>query len=249
MYVQKIFLKDFRNFDELNLKPNIATNIFLGQNAQGKTNILEAVHFASLGRSRAAKDFELVRHGLPCAIVRINFCKADISHELAIEITASRRHRKVLFDGNEIKFREIVGKLNSVMFSPEDLFMFKNSPSVRRKFLDGEISQASPIYFSALVTYNRLVDQRNNLLKKIREGFVSPANLDLWTEQLANAAAKLTVKRLVTVRKLNSLANAMQEKISSQSEKLSIKYDMHGLQEFDRAELEKINLQEISDST
>ena len=244
MHIEKIFLQNYRNFNELVLNPEVAINIFLGQNAQGKTNILESINFASLGKSRAAKDFELVRQGETSALIRINFFKADISHEIAIEISADRKRRRVLMDGNAIKFREIVGKLNSVMFSPEDLFMFKNSPAVRRKFLDGEISQASPIYFNNLVIYNRLTDQRNNLLKKIREGFASPADLDLWTEQLANAAAKITVKRLQAIDKLNFLANEAQKKISSQAENLSINYDFHGLLDFKVEELQKICLQE-----
>ena len=240
MHIEKIFLKNYRNFDELSLNPEVAINIFLGQNAQGKTNILESVNFSSLGKSRAAKDFELVRHGEISALIKINFFKADISHELAIEIFADRKRRRVFLDGNEIKFREIVGKLNSVLFSPEDLFMFKSSPAVRRKFLDSEISQASPIYFSDLVTYNRLLEQRNNLLKQIREGFSAPANLDLWTEQLSKSAAKITVKRLQSIDKLNSLANDAQKKISSQAENLSINYDFHGLLNLNPDEVKKI---------
>jgi len=244
MHIEKIFLKNYRNFNELNLSPEVAINIFLGQNAQGKTNILESINFASLGKSRATKDFELVRQGENSALIKINFFKADISHELAIEISADRRRRRVLLDGNAIKFREIVGKLNSVLFSPEDLFMFKNSPAVRRKFLDSEISQASPIYFNNLVTYSRLVDQRNNLLKKIREGFATSADLDLWTEQLANSAAKITVKRLESIDKLNFLADDAQKKISSQSENLAINYDFHGLLDFKVEDLQKICRQE-----
>ena len=242
MYITEIFLKNYRNFDELSLNLEVAINIFLGKNAQGKTNILESINFSSLGKSRAAKDFELVRRGENFAWIKIIFFKADISHELKIEISAERKikRRKVFLDGNEIKFREIVGKLNSVLFSPEDLFMFKNSPAIRRKFLDSEISQASPIYFANLVTYNRLVEQRNNLLKQIREGISSPQNLDLWTEQLSNAAAKITVKRLESVEKLSELANAAQKKISSDAENLSIQYEFHGLQDLNPAEVEKI---------
>ena len=246
MYIKEIFLKNYRNFDELNLNLEVAINIFLGKNAQGKTNILESINFSSLGKSRAAKDFELVRRGENFAWIKIIFFKADISHELKIEISAERKikRRKVFLDGNEIKFREIVGKLNSVLFSPEDLFMFKNSPAIRRKFLDSEISQASPIYFANLVTYNRLVEQRNNLLKQIREGISSPQNLDLWMEQLSNAAAKITVKRLQSIDKLNFLADDAQKKISSQSENLSICYDFHGLLDLNPAELKRICRQE-----
>lgn len=238
MIIEKIFLKDFRNFSELNLSPKNEINIFLGKNAQGKTNILEAIYFSSLGKSRAAKDSELIRHEKNSAIVRIKFFKAEISHELAMEISAEKR-KKILLDGNSIQFKNLIGKLNSVMFSPEDIFMFKNSPSVRRKFLDGEISQASPIYFANLSNFNRLADQRNNLLKKIREGLASPANLDLWSEQFSVAAAKIILKRLQAIDKLNFLANLMQRKISAQSENLSVIYDFHGLEESNKNFLKK----------
>lgn len=239
MRISKIFLRDFRNFSELEIFPSDEINIFLGQNAQGKTNILEAINFSSLGRSRSSKDSELIRREQTSALLRINFFKFDVPHELAIEISPGKRRRNVLLDGNPIRFRAIIGKLNSVMFSPEDLFMFKNSPLIRRKFLDGEISQASPTYFSDLVTYNRLVDQRNNLLKKIREGLSSPADLDLWSEQLAIAAAKITAKRIISVEKLNLAANSVQKKISSNAENLSVEYNIHGLQPADRTYAEK----------
>lgn len=231
MIIAEIFLNDFRNFVALDLKLDAAINIFLGRNAQGKTNILEAIHFASLGRSRAAKDFELVRWTLPSAVIRINFSRAEISHVLAIELSAEKKRRRILLDGNAIRFRDLIGRLNSVMFSPEDLFMFKGAPIVRRKFLDGFIAQGSPVYFVELTTYNRLVDQRNNLLKKIREGLAAPNNLELWNEQLADAAAKITLRRRAAIDKLNLIANSIQQKISAQSENLAISYDMHGLQD------------------
>ena len=120
MNIAKIFFSNFRNFAELNLNLDAAVNIFLGKNAQGKTNILEAINFISLGRSRATKDFELVRWNQDTALIRINFSKADVSHNLAVEISADKRRRRILFDGNSIKFRELIGKLNSVLFSPEE---------------------------------------------------------------------------------------------------------------------------------
>ncbi len=241
MYVEEIFLTDFRNFERVDLKFDPAINIFLGKNAQGKTNILEAIHLAALGKSRAAADFELIRWDCPSALVKLKFFKTEIEHNLAFELTTGKR-RKILFDANSIRPRDLVGKLNSVMFSPEDLFMFKNSPVNRRRFLDGEISQASPVYFSDISAYGRLVDQRNNLLKKIREGFARPDDLDLWTEQLAGVAAKIVIKRLNTIYKLNFLANLMQRKISSQVENLTVEYDFHGLEDFDREKFKNIGI-------
>ena len=228
MHAAEIFLKDWRNISEINFRPDAAINIFLGRNAQGKTNILEAINFATLLRSRAGKEFELIRWGQGAAIIRIKFFKTGVSHELAIEISAERR-RRIFLDANPIRPRELIGKLNSVLFSPEDLFMFKGSPIGRRKFLDAQISQASPIYFMDLLKYNRIVEQRNVLLKKIRDGSAKANELDLWDTQLAFAAEKVLSKRLSSVRKLNSLANAAQQKISSQSENLSIVYEMRGL--------------------
>lgn len=228
MYIAEIFLKDWRNISEIKFCPDTAINIFLGRNAQGKTNILEAINFASLLRSRAGKDIELIRWRQSAALIRIKFFKAGVSHELAIEISEERR-RRILLDANPIRPRELVGKLNSVFFSPEDLFMFKGSSIGRRKFLDAQISQASPIYFLDLLKYNRIVEQRNVLLKKIREGSAKMNELELWDEQLAFVAEKILIKRLSSVRKLNSLANAAQQEISSRNENLSVVYEMRGL--------------------
>ena len=225
MKIAEIFFRDWRNIAELTINPSDAVNIFLGRNAQGKTNILEAINFASLLRSRAGKEAELIRWGQDAALLRIKFFKAGISHELAIEISAARR-RKILLDANPIRPRELLGKLNSVLFSPEDLFMFKGSPSARRKFLDAQISQAVPIFFLELTKYSRLVEIRNALLKKIRDGAAHESELDLWDEQLANFAEKIICRRLAAVEKLNRLANAAQEKISSRAENLSVTYEM-----------------------
>ena len=228
MYATEIFLKDWRNIAEIKFSPDNAINIFLGQNAQGKTNILESINFASLLRSRAGKEEELIRWGQSVALLRIKFFKADVSHELAIEVAQNKR-RRIFLDANPIRPRELVGKLNSVFFSPEDLFMFKDSPKTRRKFLDAQISQASPVYFLDLLKYNRIVEQRNVLLKQIRDKAASRMELNLWDTQLAFAAERVLSKRLSAVDDLNRLANSMHKKISSQKENLSVVYEMRGL--------------------
>lgn len=228
MFVAEISFKDWRNLADVNFRPDNATNIFLGQNAQGKTNILEAINFASLLRSRAGKESEMIRWGEKSAILRVKYSKADVAHELAIEISSERK-RQILLDGNPIRPRELIGKLNSVFFSPEDLFMFKGSSATRRKFLDAQIAQATPIYFLELSKYSRLVEIRNALLKKIRDGLSREMELDLWDEQLALAADKVISKRLRAVGKLNLLANFMQGKISARTENLSVVYDLRGL--------------------
>ena len=228
MNVTEIFFKDWRNLAEVNLRLDEATNIFLGKNAQGKTNILEAINFASILKSRASRESEIIRWGETAAILRISFVKAGVSHMLAIEISSERK-RRIFLDANPIRPRELIGKLNSVLFSPEDLFMFKSSPMVRRKFLDAQISQAAPIYFLELSRYSKLVELRNALLKKIRDNAAQANELDLWDEQLAVAADKVISKRLTSIYKLNFLANFVQQKISADAENLSVIYDLRGL--------------------
>jgi len=226
MKIAEIFLQNWRNVAEIKFRPD-AVNIFLGENAQGKTNILESINFASLLRSRAGKEEELIRWNENVAIIRIKFLKFDISHELAIEISPSKR-RRIFFDANPIRPRELVGKLNSVLFSPEDLFMFKNSSTKRRKFLDAQISQASPVYFMNLLKYSRLIEIRNALLKKIRAEQALESDLDLWDEQIAVIEEKIIRKRLDSVKKLNFWADFIQEQISSYKENLSVIYEMRG---------------------
>lgn len=228
MHAAEISLKDWRNLAEVSFCPDDTINIFLGQNAQGKTNILEAINFASLLRSRAGREAELIRWGQEIALVRIKFYKAGVSHELAIEISQDRR-RRILLDANPIRPRELIGKLNSVLFSPEDLFMLKGSPMGRRKFLDAQISQASSVYFLDLLKYNRIVEQRNILLKRIRDDDAKANELDLWDTQLAKAAERVLSKRLSSVDKLNHLAHDIHQTISAGKENLSVVYDMRGL--------------------
>lgn len=228
MFAAEISLTDWRNLSSIKFQPDSAINIFLGQNAQGKTNILEAINYASLLRSRAGKESELIHWGKAVALIRIKFFKAGVSHELAIEISQDKR-RRILLDANPIRPRELVGKLNSVFFSPEDLFMFKGSPMTRRKFLDAQISQASPVYFMDLLRYNKIIEQRNVLLKKIRDEYTNPNELDLWDTQLAAAADRVLSKRLSSVRTLNQLAQDIHENISAHKETLSVAYEMRGL--------------------
>ena len=228
MKLTEIFLQNFRNFSELKLDLGDEVNIFLGRNAQGKTNILESVQFTSLLRSRAARLSELMKWGSKLTFVKINFRRADVSQELTVELNAEKKSRRLLVNGNAARSKNFVGRLNAVMFSPEDLFMFKGSPAGRRQFLDSEISQASPNYFENLASYNRLVIQRNNLLKKIREGTARKSNLEMWTEQIANYAAKITAERLTSVENLNESAELVHKNISAQNESLSIEYEIVG---------------------
>lgn len=224
MYVTEIFLKNFRNISELRLQLSDGINIFLGRNAQGKTNILESIYFSSVLRSRAAKVQELIQWNTPAAFVKIKFSKADVSQEVAIELTAERNRRRFLVNGDAAKSKNFIGCLNSVMFSPEDLFMLRGAPAGRRQFLDGEISQAAPVYFENLSKYNRIVNQRNSLLKKIRDDGARQSDLTMWNEHLAQYAASVALYRIIAVDRINDFANSIYKNIAAQFENFSIVY-------------------------
>lgn len=229
MRVTEIFLKDYRNFDELKLDLGEGINIFLGRNAQGKTNILESVYFASVLRSRAAKLTDLISWDGDAAFVKINFRKADVSQEVAVELSAGKRSRRLFVNGEMVRSKSFVGRLNSVIFAPEDLYMFRGSPAGRRQFLNAEISQASPVYYENLVVYNHIINQRNVLLKKIRAGQARKSSLETWNEQFAKYSARITAERLIAVDTLNDFARIVYKNISAQNEKFSIQYELKGL--------------------
>lgn len=231
MFVRGITLKHYRNYGELSLAFDPNLNVFLGANAQGKTNIIEAVYYASLGRShRTHQDNDLIQWEAPAASLRLAYERLGVENTLEIAFVRGKR-RKITQNGQTIRPKELVGGLNTVFFSPEDLFLIKGAPAGRRHFLDAEISQASPSYYHELLQYNHIVQQRNGLLKRIRERRAPASMLDIWDAQLAASAAKLVAKRLEAVRKLHMLANLMQRKISGSKENLSLTYEIHGLEE------------------
>ena len=229
MLVRSIYLRNYRNYSELKLDFAPDINVLLGPNAQGKTNIIEAVYYASLGHShRTHTDSELIRWEQPAGLVQLAFERLGVASQLEFQFSREKR-RRILMNGQPIRPKELVGNINTVLFSPEDLFLIKGAPAGRRRFLDGEISQASPAYYHELVQYNRIVSQRNTLLKRIRERKAKADMLDLWDVQLVESAVKITQKRIEAVRKLNMLANLMQRRISDNQENLSVAYEIHGL--------------------
>lgn len=224
MRINKLVLRNFRNYSELSIgfKDNI--NILIGNNAQGKTNILEAMYLGAIGRShRTSVESDLVRWSETMSAVEISFIRQDIDNKLLFKLKTDTA-REIYFNEYPIKLKELVGSLNIVLFSPEDLWLIKGVPALRRRFLDVEISQAVPTYYRYLMQYSRILSQRNNLLKKIRERKESASLLDSWDDQLAKAAVYIVNKRLESIKKLGMLANLMQRKLTASKENLTIVY-------------------------
>lgn len=231
MQVTSLHLQDFRNYEELTLTLAPTLNIFLGPNAQGKTNILESIYYASITHShRTRQDNDLIRFEQPAGHVQLAFSRAGVMNRIDIDLPRHGR-RKIMRNGQPTRPRDLIGCLTTVLFSPEDLALVKGAPALRRRFLDSEISQASPAYCHELLTYNHLLAQRNTLLKRIRENHSPQTLLEPWDAQLAASAAKITRKRQAAVQKLQAIANEMQRDISGSKETLALAYEIHGREE------------------
>ena len=173
MIIDTLKLKDFRNYEALEITPHPGVNLLFGQNGSGKTNLLEAVHYCALGRShRTSQDKEVVRKGTEAAVVGVTVRKADGRHDTAVKLTPNEmRKKQVYLDGKRAaRLSDMMGRLQCVIFSPEDLMLVKDGPSVRRRFLDMMLSQLSTAYFVALQQYQKAMEQRNALLRDVRKG-------------------------------------------------------------------------------
>jgi len=169
MRITRLELHSYRNYEILDLRFDPGVQIFLGANAQGKTNIIEALYYASFGRShRTTSDAELIRMGESAGRIDLSFLRHDVPGELSFTFERGHR-RRILRAGEPLRQRELVGLLPMVLFSPEDLFLVKGAPALRRRYLDAELSQASPAYYGELLRYTHILRQRGAVLKDIRE--------------------------------------------------------------------------------
>lgn len=225
MHITQLTVKDFRNYAEATLCPCEGINVLYGDNAQGKTALLEAVVLCCTGRShRTSKDRELIRWGQPFGRVELQTLRADGTHE--IEIILPQAERKTVKVGGSVLSRsgELMGHVNGVLFAPEDLRMVKDGPAERRRFIDIEISQTSPAYYYALQRYNRALNQRNRLLK---DALATPSLLDMlgsWDEQLCSAGAFIMDRRRAFIERLSRSAGENHREITGGRERLECRY-------------------------
>ncbi len=225
MYISKIKLVNFRNYNNLDLDLHSKLNIIIGDNAQGKTNILESIYMAGFGKSfRTNKDKDLIKMDRDKSYVKIQGEKrfTDISIELKFW---NNKKKEIKVNGINIqKLSDILGNINVVIFSPEDLKLIKEGPSERRRFIDREISHINKKYYYSLVSYNKVLSQRNNLLKKIEFNRKLKETIDIWDEKLAEFGTELIIKRRQFISRINSLSRLMHRKITDGRENLEVKY-------------------------
>lgn len=235
MFLANVSLFDFRNYAELELALERSATVFFGGNAQGKTNLLEAVALSALTRSpRTQQAAELVRFGQPAARVTCGVQSDAGLKELEVRITVSpaapsRASRRFTVNGIPKRSTAMMGSLRVVLFWPDDLQLVKGPGEGRRRFLNTLLSQIDPDHARELTRYGHLLEQRNALLRAIREGRQPIDGLDYWTNALADSGAAIMVERQRRLLELQPIAAAFHRELSDDRERLELRYRPAGV--------------------
>ncbi|MFM7320009.1 MAG: DNA replication/repair protein RecF [Armatimonadota bacterium] len=234
MLVRRLALHDFRNIADLAIEPEAGLNLVVGPNAQGKTSLLESLHVLATTKShRTARDVELVRFGAPATrcltTIERGGSSAGETADLEVAIAAAGStepdRKRVRIDGvRQNRTVDLLGRLQVVLFSVNDVDMVRGEPTERRRFLDYAISQVSPRYALALGAYRKALEQRNRLLKDVRRRAVDADSLDAWSEALAVHGARIVERRADFLARLAPHAAAMHGLLSDGVEKLTVAY-------------------------
>lgn len=222
MNLNNLKIINFRNYEELYLNFNDKINLFIGRNGQGKTNIIEAIYLLSIGKSfRTNKDKEMIKFNKDSGYIGGSFLKE--SRNNLIEIGLSKNNKKGI-KINKVyieKISQLLGNLNIVIFSPEDLRLVKEGPKERRNFIDREISQIIPKYYSFITNYNKILLQRNKLLKEVN---IDDNLLDVYDENLVNYGSYIYIYRREFIEKIKSISKDIHYKLTDEIEALDIVY-------------------------
>ena len=222
MFIKRLQMLNYRNYNvlDINLGPHV--NVFMGDNAQGKTNILEGIYYCAFARShRTSKDRELINWNADNALLSVMVGRERLDKRIDISIL---KDGKKAIQVNKIKIKkigELFGNFNVVMFSPEDLKIIKDSPGVRRKFIDMELCQLNPKYYNNLVQYNKVLNERNSIL---RNRNINKDILDVYDMQLVEFGYNIIIDRLEYIQKLNKYSAKIHSDITSGKEKIEFKY-------------------------
>lgn len=226
MIIKSLELNNFRNYENLSVKFNSDNNIFYGDNAQGKTNILEAIYMCGTTKShKGAKDREVIRIGEDEAHIKMIVEKKGIDKKIDMHLKRNKS-KGAAIDGIPIKkSEEIFGVVNIVFFSPEDMGVIKNGPEQRRKFIDMELCQLDKIYLHNLENYNKTIKQRNNLLKQINFNPGLKETLFVWNEQLVKYGSQIIKRRNDFVDEISELVQNIHYRLSGKTENLKMLYE------------------------
>lgn len=226
MYIKNLELKDYRNYNNLTMEFHNGINILYGDNAQGKTNILEAIFICGTTKShKGTKDKDIIKMDKEESHIRMILERDHICHRIDMHLRKNKT-KGVAIDGVPIKkSSELFGIVNIVFFSPEDLSIIKNGPSERRRFIDLELCQLDKLYLYNLSNYNKIIVQRNNLLKQISFNSKLLDTLNIWDKQLVEYGTKIIERRKSFIEQLNEIVHEIHSNLSGGKEQLKLKYD------------------------
>ena len=226
MIIKSIELKNFRNYKQLQIDFDQATNILFGDNAQGKTNILESAYVSATTKShKGSRDKEMIRFGEEEAHIRTVVCKKEQDFQIDIHLKKNRAKGIAINQLPIKKASDLFGILNIVFFSPEDLNIIKDGPAERRRFLDLELCQLDKIYLSDLTAYNKVLKQRNSLLKDMIYRPDLKDTLPIWDEQLVEYGKRIIRRRQSFIEELYALVQEIHGNLSGKRELLTLKYE------------------------
>lgn len=252
MIIKSIELKNFRNYEDLNISFDEGTTILYGDNAQGKTNILEAAYMSGTTKShKGSKDKEMIRFGEDESHIRTVVIRGEREYQIDMHLKKNRSKGIAINKMPIKKASELFGILNIVFFSPEDLNIIKNGPSERRRFLDSELCQLDKIYLSDLTNYNKILVQRNKLLKDMVYRPDLKDTLPIWDMQLVETGKKIIRRRKQFVEELNEIVHDIHYRISGEKEELFLRYepnidDIFFEDELNRAKIKDMKLCQTS---
>lgn len=246
MVIESIELKNYRNYENLSLRLSPGTNIFYGDNAQGKTNILESVFLGCTSKSyKMARDRDLIRFGEEEAHIKLNIRKQNIPYRIDMHLKKSKS-KGIAIGGIPIKrASELFGIANVVCFAPEDLSLVKEGPALRRRFMDLELCQLDKVYVHHLSNYNKILGQRNRLLKDLSLRPEYMDTLDAWDAQLMLHGKHVIEIRKQFLRNLDILIHEIHGKLSGGREELRISYEPNTDMDQYEESMKKVREQEI----
>ncbi|MCX8128982.1 MAG: DNA replication/repair protein RecF [Clostridia bacterium] len=241
MHIEKLKLINFRNYEKIDIKFGNNFNIIFGENAQGKTNILEAIFLCASGRShRTSKDTDLIRINESGFLIKVEYKKQSMESQIEVLYEKEQKKRIKI---NEIPIKKIgnlIGNLNAIIFSPEDLMIIKEGPSERRRFIDITLSQLRPSYFYDLQQYAKVLHQRNILLKDIQKNRNLIDTLEVWNMNMAIIGTKIMKVRHEFIKKLNKYIEESHRRLAGGQESLKIKYSPSiAIKDFDEKDIKE----------
>lgn len=249
MFIKNLKLKNFRNYDDVEISFNTNKILFIGKNAQGKTNLLEAIYYLStLDSLRAKSDIELVKWNKEYCNIEAEIQKFDVNIDLEININPPNRKKLKVNGLNKNKFSEFISNITTVCFTTNDLLLLRGTPDDRRKWIDLAISQIFPAYIERLSKYNKIRTQKNNYLKNLKGNINSDTTmLDVWNEQLAITGSNIIFIRLNFLHELQKIAMKKHQQIS-ETEQLRMFYNSSIIGDISSIEKFEFNNKYISDN-